>query len=302
MRSMLAARSMPLFVLESLSTMVRTYCESCDSGTVRQMHTSLDELVAPYGECERIRHNPFAFAYVAHLRLLIVMYIVTLPLALVEQMGFSTIPVFWTICYSLMSLEMLAVEVENPFGHGRSDLPLFEYNLLIKESLLESWERWQLNLETCACSEQIQEKYNNLGVHCSNSACVASYGEGNGAGESGYWTNSCTWTRTVQHTVAYVLPQENKRLTVSIKRVLSIVAVATHEQMIGPESVDLVRCVQKAAPVELRGTAAVSARAYFTSGASMHLTGQLVPPPFTFSQCASIPINADHSAPPTRPP
>lgn len=180
-QSMLRARSMPLFVLESLTTMVRKYCQdTCDPNAVRKMYASLAELVEPYGECERIRYNPFAFAYIAHLRLLLVTYIVTLPLALVEQMGFSTIPVFWVICYSLMSLEMLAVEVENPFGHGRSDLRLHEYNLLIKETLLESWERWQMNLEPATESLDVQEKYVHFDVHCSDTACVAMYG-------SGYW-------------------------------------------------------------------------------------------------------------------
>lgn len=158
--AMISAPSMPLYVLESLTIMVRLYCEKgCEAHVVRKMYGTLEQLYEPYGECERIKQNRFAFAYVAHLRLLLVTYLVTLPLALVEQMGYSTIAVVWVICYSLMSLEMLAVEVENPFGHGRSDLRLHEFNELIKDSLMESWERWQQNLEAATDSEDVQAGY-----------------------------------------------------------------------------------------------------------------------------------------------
>ena len=111
LNDLVEATSMPLFVIDSLTSMVQEYCdEVCTRHALKSMYNSLEALYAPYGECERIRNNPCAFAYVAHLRLLLVSYLVTLPLAMVEQMGYSTIPVFWVICYGLMSLEMLAVE------------------------------------------------------------------------------------------------------------------------------------------------------------------------------------------------
>lgn len=104
---------MPLYIIENLVVMVRKYCESKVSGlALKRMVVSLEGLYAAYGTMERIKQSPAAFAYVSHLRFLLIMYLTTLPLALVEQMGFTTIPVFWVICYSLMSLEMMAVEGE----------------------------------------------------------------------------------------------------------------------------------------------------------------------------------------------
>jgi len=51
--------------------------------------------------------------------------------------------VVWVICYALMSLEMLAVDIENPFdGTGKSDLKLIEQFNFIRESAPESWNRW----------------------------------------------------------------------------------------------------------------------------------------------------------------
>lgn len=192
------APTQPLFILESLVVMVHKYVEPGVSPmAARTMFSSLEALYEPYGECERIRNSPCAFSYIAHLRLLLVVYLVTLPLAMVEQMGWSTIPVAWVICYFLMSLEMIAVEgtshflianipsscansslvcivitlsidlfalpaVENPFGHGTSDLRLFDYNLLTKESILETYDRWQADFHETSLSDERLEKYSEV--------------------------------------------------------------------------------------------------------------------------------------------
>lgn len=108
---LVASRSMPLFLLDSLSSMVHKYCdEPCSTAVTRGLTVALDGMFQPFSDCDMVTQSPCAFAYVVHLRLLLVTYLVSLPLALVESMGFSTIPVFWVITYALMSLEMLAVE------------------------------------------------------------------------------------------------------------------------------------------------------------------------------------------------
>ncbi len=102
---------MPLYLIENIVVMVRKYCDNkCPAFALKRMYISIEGLYAAYGTMEKIKQSPCAFAYVAHLRFLLITYLTTLPLALVEQMGFSTIPVFWVICYALMSLEMMAVE------------------------------------------------------------------------------------------------------------------------------------------------------------------------------------------------
>lgn len=106
-----AASSMPLFIIESLIVMVRKYCEGkCSTLTARRLYNNLEEMYPSYGECERIKQSPCAFAYVAHLRFLLVAYLVTLPLALVEQMGFSTIPVYWVICFRYVQVHWIVYE------------------------------------------------------------------------------------------------------------------------------------------------------------------------------------------------
>jgi len=129
-----------------------------DLPTSSALYGAVQGLLVPYGDCERIKQSPIVLSYVAHMRALLVAYLVTLPLALVENLGWETIPVIWVVCLALMSLEMLAVDVENPFdGTGKSDLPLNEQCYLMKEIVLESWQRWlknaTLNNNNSKCSE-----------------------------------------------------------------------------------------------------------------------------------------------------
>lgn len=102
------ASSMPLFCIESLMRMVQRYAtDAVPADAKRMMNLSIHNLMAPFADADRIKNNPVAFAYITHLRLLLVIYLTALPLALVESLGWSTIPVFFAISYSLMSLEMI---------------------------------------------------------------------------------------------------------------------------------------------------------------------------------------------------
>ena len=78
------------------------------------------------GGCERIQNTPLPFAYVAHLRLALFLYCLTLPFALVEMFGWTTVLDTLLIVYILFGIEEIGVEVENPFGLDYNDLPLEE--------------------------------------------------------------------------------------------------------------------------------------------------------------------------------
>jgi putative membrane protein len=48
----------------------------------------------------------------------------TLPFGWVFSLAYFTIPVVVLILYALASLEIIAEEIENPFGNDANDLPL----------------------------------------------------------------------------------------------------------------------------------------------------------------------------------
>ena len=75
------------------------------------------------GACERIKNTPIPFSYSTFLKRFIFIYIMTLPFSLVFALGYLTIPVVALIFYVLATLELIAEEIEDPFGGDSNDLP-----------------------------------------------------------------------------------------------------------------------------------------------------------------------------------
>ncbi len=75
------------------------------------------------GACERIRNTPIPYSYSIFLKKFIFIYVTTIPIALIGDFGYysSLIAVF--IFYVLVSMEILAEEIEDPFGLDDNDLP-----------------------------------------------------------------------------------------------------------------------------------------------------------------------------------
>ena len=76
------------------------------------------------GACERIRNTPIPYAYSLFLKKFIFFYIMTLPIGYVFSLGYYVIPIVSFIFYVLASMELIAEEIEEPFGHDSNDLPL----------------------------------------------------------------------------------------------------------------------------------------------------------------------------------
>lgn len=76
------------------------------------------------GACERIKNTPIPFSYSSFIKKFIFIYVVTLPFGLALSLGYFTIPVTAFIFYVLASLELIAEEIEDPFGTDSNDLPM----------------------------------------------------------------------------------------------------------------------------------------------------------------------------------
>jgi ion channel-forming bestrophin family protein len=75
------------------------------------------------GACERIKNTPIPFSYSVFIKKFIFFYIMTLPFGYVFQLGYYVIPVVAFIFYVLASLEIIAEEIEDPFGGDENDVP-----------------------------------------------------------------------------------------------------------------------------------------------------------------------------------
>jgi putative membrane protein len=94
-------------------------------------------LVDYHGGCERIRKTPLPFAYVVHLRRALVLYCFTLPFALVETFGWTTVLDTLFVAYTFFGIEEIGVEIEGPFGFDDNDLPLESICSTIRHNVME---------------------------------------------------------------------------------------------------------------------------------------------------------------------
>ena len=89
------------------------------------------------GVCERIKNTPIPYSYSAFIKKFIFFYVMTLPFGYVFQLGYYVIPVVVFIFYVLASLEIIAEEIEDPFGTDPNDLPLDKIAANIKKNVEE---------------------------------------------------------------------------------------------------------------------------------------------------------------------
>ncbi len=89
------------------------------------------------GACERIRNTPIPFSYSVFLKKFIFIYVMTMPISYSVTLGWLVVPVVVLVFYALASLELIAEEIENPFGTDPNDLPLEDLCATIERSVNE---------------------------------------------------------------------------------------------------------------------------------------------------------------------
>ena len=89
------------------------------------------------GACERIKKTPIPYSYNLFLKKVIFVYVITLPLGLVNEFKYWTIPITTFIFYVFSSIEVLAEEIEDPFGKDYNDLPTDDISKTIKANVKE---------------------------------------------------------------------------------------------------------------------------------------------------------------------
>jgi putative membrane protein len=88
------------------------------------LDTEIKALTDICGACERIKNTPIPFTYSVFIKKFIFLYVITLPFGWTFSMGYYVIPVVVLILYAMASLELIAEEIENPFGTDANDLPI----------------------------------------------------------------------------------------------------------------------------------------------------------------------------------
>jgi putative membrane protein len=89
------------------------------------------------GACERIKNTPIPYSYSAFIKKFIFFYVMTLPFGYSFSLGYYVAPVVVFIFYVLASLELIAEEIEDPFGGDVNDLPIKKISESIKKHVEE---------------------------------------------------------------------------------------------------------------------------------------------------------------------
>ena len=89
------------------------------------------------GACERIKNTPIPYSYSAFIKKFIFFYTMTLPFGYSLSLGYYVVPVVVFIFYVLASLELIAEEIEDPFGSDQNDLPTAKIASNIKRHVEE---------------------------------------------------------------------------------------------------------------------------------------------------------------------
>lgn len=75
------------------------------------------------GACERIKKTPIPYSYSIFLKKFMFVYIVSMPFTFAFEFGYWTTLIATLMFYVLGSLELIAEEIEDPFGKDANDLP-----------------------------------------------------------------------------------------------------------------------------------------------------------------------------------
>ncbi|QIR36326.1 hypothetical protein HCG51_05850 [Tolypothrix sp. PCC 7910] len=104
-----------------------------------ELNRSLDQLTMLIGDCKRILDTPLPRPYSIHLKHLLLLYCFALPFQFVQQLDWFTIPTVGIISFALLGIEDIGVEIENPFGYDRNDLPLDRFCQELQAEIEAEW-------------------------------------------------------------------------------------------------------------------------------------------------------------------
>ena len=104
---------------------------------VLMLNDELRSFAENFGACERIRTTPIPYSYSMFIKKIVFFYTITIPFGLLTEYGYWTVLVTSFVFYAFASLELLAEEIEDPFGDDANDLPTDEIANNIRKQIKE---------------------------------------------------------------------------------------------------------------------------------------------------------------------
>lgn len=119
----LKAQHPPTKVVSEMYTKLQEMSKEGILSAEDKINNNLNGFLDVAGACERIKNTPIPIAYALFIKKFIFIYVVTLPIGYVFSAGYFIVPLVMFIFYVLLSIELIAEEIEDPFNGGTDDLP-----------------------------------------------------------------------------------------------------------------------------------------------------------------------------------
>jgi putative membrane protein len=127
----------PAYVTERIYEQIEAWRQSDQLGGFELLF--LDQHAASLmnicGACERIQKTPISLSYRWFIRQSIILYLLTLPFGLVDSFHWWTVVAVAMLGYFMIGMEMIAENIEDPFGHDEDDIMLDDICLTIERSV-----------------------------------------------------------------------------------------------------------------------------------------------------------------------
>jgi putative membrane protein len=99
------------------------------------MDDTLTRFSNAMGACERIKNTVFPVTYSFYIHLLVLLFVLLLPFALIESFGIFQIPLVVAISSSFFLIEKMAIHLQDPFENKPTDTPTTAISQTIERNL-----------------------------------------------------------------------------------------------------------------------------------------------------------------------
>ena len=91
---------------------------------LRFINQELSNFADICGACERIKNTPIPYSYSSFIKKVVFFYIATMPIGLSFTLGYWCVPIVVLVFYTMLGMELVAEEIEDPFSGDENDIPM----------------------------------------------------------------------------------------------------------------------------------------------------------------------------------
>jgi putative membrane protein len=106
-----------------------------DDNVKSMLNGSFLKMMEYSNQLERIKNTPIPLSYVFHIKISMMIYLLTLPFGMFHDLGIWSVLLVMLIYYIIAGVEIISSEIENPFAGDPNDLPTHKLFKTMLETL-----------------------------------------------------------------------------------------------------------------------------------------------------------------------